>query len=81
MVTQMQVETGSEPSSDLEQKVQKLRELYADASEIGKTAQPLGSAWCERDDHSQLRDLALTAADPAGAFNPCCRFLCRHARL
>src|SRR6266404_2371867 len=46
-----------------------------------ETAQPLGSAWCERDDHRQLRDLALTPADPAGAFNPCCRFLCRRARL
>src|SRR5258705_13993334 len=30
--------TGSEQSSNLDQKVQKLRELYADASEIGKTA-------------------------------------------
>ena len=30
--------TGSDQSSDLEQKVQKLRELYADAPEIGKTA-------------------------------------------
>lgn len=38
MATQTQKKTGSEQSSDLEQKVQKLRELYADASEIGKTA-------------------------------------------
>ena len=38
MVTQTQEKTGSEQSSDLDQKVQKLRELYADASEIGKTA-------------------------------------------
>jgi len=38
MTTQTQKKTGSEQSSDLEQKMQKLRELYADASEIGKTA-------------------------------------------
>src|SRR5205807_7554766 len=38
MVTQTQEKTGSEQPSDLEQKVQELRELYADASEIGKTA-------------------------------------------
>ena len=38
MATQTQEKTGSEQSSDLEQKVQELRELYADASEIGKTA-------------------------------------------
>src|SRR5258706_6067208 len=37
MATQKQVKTGSE-SSELETKVEKLRELYADASEIGKTA-------------------------------------------
>src|SRR4051812_44791310 len=33
-----QMKTGSQQSSDLEHKVQKLRELYADAPEIGKTA-------------------------------------------
>jgi hypothetical protein len=38
MATRNQVKTGSEQSSDLEEKVQKLRELYADAPEIGKTA-------------------------------------------
>jgi hypothetical protein len=38
MATQMQEKTGSEQSSDLDQKVQKLRELYAGASEIGKAA-------------------------------------------
>jgi len=38
MGTQKQVKRGSKQSSDLEQKVQKLRELYADSSEIGKTA-------------------------------------------
>ncbi len=38
MAIQTHVKTGSEQSSDLEQKVQKLRELYADAPEIGKTA-------------------------------------------
>ena len=38
MATQKQVKTGSEQSSDLEEKLQKLREIYADASEIGKTA-------------------------------------------
>ncbi len=38
MAIQTQVKTGSKQSSDLEQKVQKLRELYADAPEIGKTA-------------------------------------------
>src|SRR5882724_13197057 len=36
MATQKQVKTGSEQSS--EEKLQKLREIYADASEIGKTA-------------------------------------------
>jgi hypothetical protein len=38
MATQKQVKTKSEQSTDLEEKVQKLRELYADAPEIGKTA-------------------------------------------
>jgi hypothetical protein len=38
MAHQTQVETGSKQSPDLEDKVQKLRELYADAPEIGKTA-------------------------------------------
>ncbi len=38
MVTRTQVKTGLAESSDLEQKVQKLRELYADAPESGKTA-------------------------------------------
>jgi len=38
MATQKQVKTGSEQSSDLEEKLQKLREIYADASEVGKTA-------------------------------------------
>ncbi len=38
MATQKQVKTGSEQSSDLQEKLQKLRDLYADASEIGKTA-------------------------------------------
>jgi hypothetical protein len=38
MSTQPQVKTDSERSSDLEQKVQELRELYADAPEFGKTA-------------------------------------------
>jgi len=38
MATQTREKTGSEESSDLEGKVQKLRELYADAPEIGKTA-------------------------------------------
>ena len=32
------MKTGSGQSSEIEQKVQKLRELYADASEIGRTA-------------------------------------------
>jgi hypothetical protein len=38
MATQPHLKTGSDHSSDLDQKVQKLRELYADAPEIGKTA-------------------------------------------
>src|SRR6266704_5296795 len=38
MAMQTREKTGSEKSSDIEQKVQKLCELYADASEIGKTA-------------------------------------------
>ena len=38
MATQTQVKTGSEQSSDLERKLQELRELYVDAPEIGKTA-------------------------------------------
>ena len=38
MGPQTQVKTGTQQSADLEQKVQKLRELYADAPEIGKTA-------------------------------------------
>ena len=38
MAPRTQVKTGSQQLSDLEQKVEKLRELYADAPEIGKTA-------------------------------------------
>jgi hypothetical protein len=38
MAPQTHVKTGSKPSPELEQKVQKLRELYADAPEIGRTA-------------------------------------------
>jgi len=38
MATQKQVKTGSEQSADLQEKLQKLREIYADASEIGKAA-------------------------------------------
>jgi hypothetical protein len=38
MAHQTQVKTGSEQSSDLEQKVQKLRQLYADATDIAKSA-------------------------------------------
>src|SRR6266849_663189 len=59
-----------------------VHEFIANAAvqNLQKTTQSLGSAWCERDDHRQLRDLALTAADPAGAFNPCCRFLGPRAR-
>jgi hypothetical protein len=38
MATQPHLKTGSDQPSDLEQKVQKLRELYADAPEIGKIA-------------------------------------------
>jgi hypothetical protein len=38
MATQKQVKTKSEQSTDLEEKVQKLRELYADASDIQKSA-------------------------------------------
>jgi len=38
MGTQKQVKTGSKQSSEMEEKVQKLRELYADASDIQKSA-------------------------------------------
>ena len=38
MTAQAVTKTASEKSSDFEQKVQKLREIYADASEISKTA-------------------------------------------
>ena len=38
MATPTQTKTGSQQSPDLNQRVQKLRELYADASEIGRTA-------------------------------------------
>src|SRR5712671_8107285 len=38
MATRPRATAGSGQSSDLEQKVRKLRELYADASEVGKTA-------------------------------------------
>jgi hypothetical protein len=38
MATQTHVKAESKQPSDLEQKLQTLRELYADASEIGKTA-------------------------------------------
>ncbi len=38
MAAQTQAQTGSEQSSDLEQKAQKLRQLYADATDIAKSA-------------------------------------------
>src|SRR6266403_2818093 len=38
MAMQTQEKTGSEQSSDLDQKVLKLRELYADATDIQKSA-------------------------------------------
>ena len=38
MATQTQEKTVSEQPSDFEHKVQKLRELYADASEVSKAA-------------------------------------------
>ena len=38
MATQTQVQPGSGQSSDLEQKAQKLRQLYADATDIAKSA-------------------------------------------
>ena len=38
MATQKQVKTGSKQSSEMEEKVQKLRELYADATDIQKSA-------------------------------------------
>ena len=38
MTHQTQVKTGLEQSSDLEQKAQKLRQLYADATDIAKAA-------------------------------------------
>jgi hypothetical protein len=38
MATQTKVKTGSKQSSEMEEKVQKLRELYADATDIQKSA-------------------------------------------
>jgi hypothetical protein len=38
MDPQTQVKTGSEPAADVQQKIQELRELFADAPEVGKTA-------------------------------------------
>jgi hypothetical protein len=38
MTTKTDVNTGSEQASDFEQKVRKLRELYADASDVSKAA-------------------------------------------
>jgi len=38
MAPHTQVNTGLEQSSDLEQKAQKLRQLYADATDIAKSA-------------------------------------------
>ena len=39
--------------------------------QLQQAAKPLRSAWHERKDHGQLRDLALTGADTAGALRPC----------
>src|SRR5262245_48900917 len=36
--TGTQTQAGSKPSADVEQKIQQLRELFADAPEVGKTA-------------------------------------------
>ena len=38
MAKQTEVKKGSEQSADLEQRIKKMRELYADATEISKTA-------------------------------------------
>jgi hypothetical protein len=38
MASQAQTKTVSQQSSDLEQKAQKLRQLYADATDIAKSA-------------------------------------------
>ena len=38
MTTQGETATAPEPDQTVEQKIQKLRELYADAPEVGKQA-------------------------------------------
>jgi hypothetical protein len=38
MATQTQVKTGSEQATDVQEKIQQLRELFADAPEVGKKA-------------------------------------------
>jgi hypothetical protein len=38
MATQPQAATGAEPDETVEQKIQQLRELFADAPEVGRTA-------------------------------------------
>src|SRR6266849_9711763 len=59
-----------------------IHERIADAAvqSSKKTAQPVGSSWRHWNDHCQLRNLALTAPDPAGGFWPSSRFRGGRAR-
>src|SRR5690348_8986828 len=56
MATQSQTPTGSEQAQTAEEKIQQLRELFADAPEVGRTAL-----------ENVLRELTSQASDPPPA--------------
>src|SRR5215469_10963746 len=47
-----------------------IRVVKVAVPQLQQGAQSGGPAWCDRGDHGQFRDLALTAAGPTGAFHP-----------
>jgi hypothetical protein len=64
MATQPQTATGAEPDETIEQKIQQLRELFADAPEVGRTA--LENVLAELTSQSESPPPAVQSAGRAG---------------
>jgi hypothetical protein len=64
MATQPQAATGAEPDETVEQKIQQLRELFADAPEVGRTA--LENVLAELTSQSESPPPAVESAGRAG---------------
>jgi hypothetical protein len=64
MATQPQTATGAEPDETVEQKIQQLRELFADAPEVGRTA--LENVLAELTSQSESPPPAVESAGRAG---------------